>query len=482
MRESLQKKNPPEKTTSATTASSTPVTPAHPLHDLQRAAGNQAVSNAMIKLPLQGIVHPVAAAMADPGVHFRVPSFERLKAAYTDKDLKIPEAVIKDRVAQLLGRMEYEGKLKSKDPVATIIAKIFPGKGVIDEKEFNKAIDVTDRENMYKSILEADTKVKTADKPKLKTAFEDAAKVVAKVESDATGMTEVFGAQASLAKTRYGATKKALQDIAKDMDPHVTTDYNLDDPEIGLGGYALHGKKKMHLLLDVAKVIDPNETKATIIHEGAHLSSAAVDDHVYYGTSGFFEAEEATKIDNAAHYEELPRRDMGTSKFPGKFTPGVTAAGTPQTRDQQIRAAAKNYTREAWDASVDAHVLIRGVRKAYLAGNNKPFTDNEPLIMEMSKLMDLTVHEQAAGKALITTLDVTLAESIAHGVSAVDSFVDSVPFPFSFAAFWMTDDQLRDAIIADAVVKYGALLKNAARDKALIDWLNAHYRALPSMY
>lgn len=470
-------------TASAHTVRSTTTASTHPLHDLHRSAGNRAVAGAMIRLPLRGIVHPVAAAMAEPGVRFRAPTFERLKAAYTDKDLKIPEAVIKDRVAQLLERMKIDGKLKSSDPIATIIAKIFPGPGVIDETEFNNAIDVTDRNNIYKSILQADTKVKTADKPKLKTAFEDAAKLVAKVETDAKGMTEVFGTKASLAKTRYGATKKALQDIARDMDPHVTTDYNLDDPETGLGGYALYDKKKIHLVLDIAQVTDPKETKSTIIHEGAHLSSSAVDDHVYYGTSGFFEADEATKVNNAAHYEELPRRDMVTSSFAGKtFTPGVTTAGTPMTHKQKIQAAAKDYTREAWDASVDAHVFIRGVRKAYMAGNNKPFIDNKVLILEMSKLMDLTVHEQAPGKALITTLDVTLAESIAHGVSAVDRLVETVPFPSFLASLWMTDDQLRDAIIATAVVKYGGLLNNAARDKALIDWLQAHYRALPDMY
>jgi hypothetical protein len=40
-----------------------------------------------------------------------------------------PQAVVKNGVSQLLGRMAAEGRLMSKDPVATIVAKIFPGPG-----------------------------------------------------------------------------------------------------------------------------------------------------------------------------------------------------------------------------------------------------------------------------------------------------------------------------------------------------------------
>jgi hypothetical protein len=480
MRESAQKQSQPSPTPSAPIARSTPAS-THPLHDLQRSAGNRAVAGAMIKLPLRGVVHPVAAAMAESGVRFRVPSFERLKAAYTDKDLKIPEAVIKDRVAQLLGRMEYEGKLKSKDPVATIIAKIFPGKGVIDEVEFNKAIDVADRSRIYESVIEADTKVKPADKPKLKTAFGDAAKLVAKVEPDAKGMTEVFGGQAANAKSNYAATRKVLEDLATDMDPHVFTDYNLDDPEVSLGGFANHFLKKMHLLLSVAKVVDPKDTKATLIHEAAHFAKSSIKDHVYYEDAGFFELDEALKVNNAAHYEELPRRDstMGTSNFAGKtFTPGVTAAGPPQNRDDKIKAAAEDYMRMAWDAAVDTHMFIRKLRKAYLGGNRRPFKDNEAIIIEISKLMDLTVHEQDKANAIVTTLDVTLSESIAGGVSYIKSFVGRVPYP-SIAALWLSDDVVRDLLVTGAIAMYGQLLKNPARDKALVDWFESHYQAIP---
>ena len=436
-------------------------------------------SSAIVTMSGRGMKNPVAESMRRPGVKFRVPTFKKLESTYKDKDLKIPEAVIKDRVTQLLMRMKREGRLKSKDSVATIVGKIFPGGGKIDEAEFNNAIDVADRSKIYESVTEAETKVKAADKPKLKTAMVDAADLAKKVQGDAAGLKAVFGAQDATAKTNYQNAEKALRDLPAKMDSQVTTDYNLDDDEVGLGGWASNSDKKMHLLLKVAQVKDEKETKATLIHEASHFGSATVTDHVYYNNDGFFELDEAKKVDNAAHYEELPRREMGTSKFDKKtFVPGTKPGGGAVTKEDKIKAAANLYIRKAWDAGVDAHMFIRAVRREYLAGNNKPFNDNKPLIIEISKLMDLTIHEQAAGKQVVTTLDVTLSESISRGVSLIKSLTKTIPFPVPGA---LTDLELRDKIIAEAVKKYDSLLKDAARDKKLLDWLEAHYHSLPSI-
>jgi|GEM_PF-2003020 len=433
----------------------------------------------MIKLNATGFTHPIAAMIVKPGVRFRLPQFDKLKAAYTDPTLKIPEKVIKARVTQLLERMEREHRLKSKDSVATIVAKIFPGPGKIDQAEFENAIDVSDRTKIYRSVAESDTQVKTADKPKLKTAMNDAASLVKTVEGNASGLTQVFGTKDSVAKRNYGKARKALEEGAKNVDAHVTTDYNLDDPEVGLGGTADFSGQKMHLLLRIAQVTNEKETKATVIHEAAHLSDSSVDDQVYYAKPGFFEADEATKIANAAHYEELPRREMGTSSFDKKtFTPGKTAAGGAVTREDKIKAATDLYLRKAWDAGVDTHTFIRGVRRKQEAGIKKPFNDHKALILEISKLIDLTIHEQAPGKQLVTTLDVTISESISRGVALVKRLAGSEPFP---APGKLTDLELRDQIVAAAVTKYGNLLKDPKRDKALLDWLEAHYRSLPSV-
>jgi hypothetical protein len=310
-----------------------------PLHAPASEARSPAtMAGPTLPLRMRGLTHPLASALTDPGVRFRVPEFSRVREAYTDKTLKIPEAVIKSRVTQLLQRMEKENRLKSKDPVATIIAKIFPSPGTIDEIEFDKAIDTSDRKRIYRSVVDADTKLLPADRPKLQSAMKDAAADVKTVEGDTAGLKQVFGAKWSTAKGNYAVARKVLQDLAASaskLDAKVTTDYNLDDPEVSLGGWAKFSKQRMHLLLDVAQVKDVKETKATVIHEASHLASSSVDDHVYYARGGFFELDEGTKVANAAHYEELPRRLFATSKFDKKtFTPGVTSSGAPVTRRQ----------------------------------------------------------------------------------------------------------------------------------------------------
>ena len=506
------------------------------LFHLHHAVGNQAAqrmlspdggqsgssSGRMVTLPLRDFEHPLAASMRDPGTRFRVPEFGDVKSAYTDKDLKIPEAVIKSRVTELLQRMEREGRLKSKESVSDIVKKIFPAPGVIDEAEFNNAIDVSDRKQIYKNVTEADTKVRPEDQAKLKTAMKEAAGIIKTVEGNASGLKQVFGSKADIAKTNYENAEKALGEVVKDMDKHVTTDYNLDDPQVGLGGWANFSTQKMHLTLKVAQLSDPKESKATVIHEASHFANATVHDQVYYAKPGYFEADEEKKITNAAHFEELPRREMGNSKFDGKtFTPGVMPSGEKETREDKVKAEANLYLRKAWDAGVTAHKLIRDVRREIQNGNTKPFNDNKALILEMSKLMDMTVHEQAAGKETVTVLDVTISESITRGVALVGKTATDIPFPsevekkkvvkpelhtpwytgiplLGTLLTWifggpemrmkttevsrnLSDDELRDQIVMAAVAKYGNLLKDEKRDKALLDWLVAHYKKLPGV-
>lgn len=433
-----------------------------------------------IRLPGVETSHPMLAQMNEAGTRFRLPKFEKVKAAYSDKTLKIPEAVVKDRVARLLGRMAKEGRLKSKDSVATIIGKIFPAPGVIDEAEFNKAIDVSDRKSIYENVNDANTKVKGPDKPKLKAAIGDSIDLIKKAEADAAGLKEVFGSKDATAKANYGKARVALDNVSKSMDTSISTDYNLDDPEVGLGGWANFSSQHMHLLVEVVKVTDAKETKVTLIHEASHLSNPAVDDQGYYGSPAFEAKSEADKVGNAAHYEELPRRQLGTSLFAGvTFKPGVLKGGGAVTREDRVREDANTHMRKAWDAAVDAHSLIRGLRIQYLKGNSAPFATHRLLVMEMSKLMDLSIHEQAAANAIVTTLDVTLSESVARAMSMIGDELGGVPFPSPIGA--QTDTQLREKLVAGAVVKYGSLLGDAKRDKDLIDWMVAHYRSLPGV-
>lgn len=88
--------------------------------------------------------------------------------------------------------------------------------------------------------------------------------------------------------------------------------------------------------------------------------------------------------------------------------------------------------------------------------------------------MDLTIHEQAEKKAIVTTLDLTLTESIARAVMYISEYAKSVSFPNPVGN--LTDEALKDKIVEEAVKKYGNLMTSPARDKILLDWLSDHYR------
>jgi hypothetical protein len=464
---------------------------------LQRTAGNRAVAGALARRapgaagpeptvrlpPLPGLTHPVAVSLARSDVRGRVPTFADLKAVYKDKDLRVPASVVKTAVAQLLGRMAREKRLKSKDSVATIVARIFPAPGVISESEFVKAIDVADRTAIYRSVLDADTTVKKVDRAKLRAAMKSSADLIRSVEGDDVGLKAVFGSKAPVAKANYARARAALAEVSRDMATKVSTDYNLDDPEVSLGGWASHGARHIHLLVEIVRVIDAKESKVTLIHEAAHLADPGVDDQGYYGTPNFEALGEDVKAGNAGHYEELPRRKLGTSSYAGlTFTPGVLKGGGAVTWEDTIRREASEYLRKAWDAAVDTHTWLRGVRKAFLRRDRRPFEDQRALILEVSQLMDLTVHRQAPAKARITPLDVTLTESIARGVMLVGTLAEREPVEHPYGPWLDLKDEdvaARHGLIDGAVARYGQLLGDAARDRALLDWLVAHYRSLP---
>jgi hypothetical protein len=412
-----------------------------------------------------------------PDIQARVPKFSDLKAAYNDKKLRIPQAVVKNAVFQLLGRMAVEGRLKSKEPVAAIVSKIFPGPNLVSEAEFNKALDPADRTQIYQTVLDAHTAVRKGDQAQLKIFMKDAGDLMLKVESDAAGLKAVFGTQDAVAKARYAAARSSLAAVSADLDKHVTTDYNLDDPETFLGGWAQHSTQFMHLLADIVKGTNPSETKTTLVHEASHLGHGSVQDLGYYGTPAFEAMSEADKVNNAAHYEELPRRLLGTSSFPGHtFTPGTLKGGGAVTRVDIVRKMASDHLQRAWDCASDAHMWLRGVRTAWLMKKDtKPFTDQKALILELSKLCDLTVHQQVGKHARVTALDISIIESITRAMSLIGDGVVAEPLPGGP----LSDKGAAEVMVAEATKKYGQLLRDPARDKTLVDWLASHFQTLP---
>ena len=65
--------------------------------------------------------------------------------------------------------------------------RIFPSAGTFNQTEFEKVIDVTNRNNIYKTVVDAETKVNSADKVKLAATMDDAMKRIDTVMADAAG-------------------------------------------------------------------------------------------------------------------------------------------------------------------------------------------------------------------------------------------------------------------------------------------------------
>ena len=165
-------------------------------------------------------------------------------------------------------------------------------------------------------------------------------------------------------------------------------------------------------------VADPltGGSKATLLHEAAHLASSSIEDYVYYGSPGFEAADHATKVNNAAHYEELPRRIWHVSRYPNlTFTPGISRSGAPLTTEERIKAGGVEYYRQAWDAAIDFDDLIKQARRDQLDGMILDGKTADRLL-EVSPLMGLTLHEQQFSPPDIPRLDVTTSESIVRAI------------------------------------------------------------------
>ncbi len=454
-----------------------------------------------------------ARVLAHGPVRFRVPKTADMKVLFASGS--VPQDVLKDRIRVALSRMAAEKRLKSKDSVDDIMKKVFPAAGGFDEAAYEAAVDVTDRSKVYESVLDAEAKVTAADKPKLKTTMEASGKLIDDCVADNTNLQSVFGTKKGIAKDVYKKARTALNNAINNIDSNVTTDYNLDDPETGLGGWATFNDQHVHFESSVTKVTDEKEAKTTIIHEASHLADPSVtDEGRYYGSAGFEAASETEKVTNAAHYEEIPKRKLGTSKYKLAaggfidFKPGTSAAGAPLTFSEKVKGKADNYFRKAWDKAVDVHEFVRDIRKSEMAGDHSPFNAHKARLLEISKLEHLTIHEQPAGTATVNQMDVVLSEGVARaaGIMGVRAAKQPVNNPFELkvpplsvgfkperpsllpgklelqpmpelkAPLIQTEDEAVDQVIEATIKQFGNLTGNEADDRKLLDWLVAEYK------
>ena len=414
------------------------------------------------------------------GARLRVPSAGEIQGMLTSGS--VDEAVVLSRVRKLLERMNREGRLRGLVNIESAMHELFPLPGYLDQAAFECYINPTDREMVYHSVQEAYTIPHEKDRENLKIGLESAAGISRKAANDKAGREDVFGSDKQLrARVIYLKITDWLESVIKDIENRITTDYNSDAKETFVGGWASFEKQQIHL--DPTVVTNPQEaeSKVIILHEAAHIAASRIKDYVYYDAPIFEAADQETKIDNAAHYEELPRRILGISRYKSNkvFKPGISSSGTKITTEDEIRASATYHYQLAWDAAADFDFLIKQARRDQL---DSKYLDEKTLdrLREVSPLMDLTLHEQTVSPINVTTLDITTSESIVRSIGLAGEHVKKLDrkniVPDNPR---LTRDQKvatgTDLAVNAAMVAYGGILGDAARDRTLVDWLYVHH-------
>lgn len=437
------------------------------------------------------------------GARLRVPSSAELQNMLSVGSVN--DAVVLSRVRKLLERMNREGRLYSltcnaqsdlDTDLDRVMKDIFPLPGQIDQSAYERYINPADRTMVYQTVREAIITPHKEHRDKLKLGLLAAAGTAAVAAQDVDGLKEVFGVTEGsewlgyiyviTAHQNYLAIQKRLSELAFNIESKITTDYNLDAREAFVSGWASNGV--LHVRAKIVTEPLATSSKATFIHEAAHLVNSNIKDYVYDDKPGFDTAAAETKINNAAHYEELPKRYWGVSAYKGKtFTPGLSNSGKSLTAEEKIRQKAVNYFRMAWHSAVMVQDMLRDVRKEQL--NGKRFDKGwwseakmDTRLHELSQLMDLTLHEQWGWPPEITLLDVTTAESIAREVHMAGDHVAKLskdqimsPLPPQKLLQFLLEDQ--GVIIAanSALKAHGSLLGDPNRDLKLLFWLHDHY-------
>lgn len=422
-------------------------------------------------------------------IKYRLPKSANIKAAVDDPLKNLPISVIIESVTIMLKRMKREKRLSTEKTVPEIINEIFPGGTSFDKVKFEQYFDQNDRTIIYNKVSDAETPIKKEDKGKFKRYVQWAIQILRIAQGMGTSLKRIFGSKTDKARAIYTKAADILVELISTdvkMDTGFNTDYNRDDSEVNLGGWAWFDGKQMHLSPGVIKVKDERETLITVIHEATHLADKTVDDNgIYYPPStnkdSFAALDEDTKVTTASVLEEWPRRWLSRSGFKKDFvfTPGKGTSGKPPTLEDKARTAATQFYTHVWDRAVDISSSLRSIRKYTLEGDRTEFDNNKMPIMLASVMLGLTLHKQKGGQPEVTQFDVILAEGVARGADKLGSLIEGLKV--MSIADKSEIDKAKNQLIIDALKKYNALMGDHFKDIVAVYWLEREFHN-PSFY
>ena len=406
-------------------------------------------------------------------VQFRLPSSTNIESETTNSFRMIPETVIKDAIFTMLMRMKRGNRLMIKKSVSEIMQEIFPAPGVFDKKAYEKAFDHADRSIIYGSVRESEAPIRKAEQSKFKAHVEWAIRIIRVAERMGKSISRIFGSKTAKAKAIYKKAGDALQKMISTkakMDASFNADYNLDDSEANMKGWAHFITQHMHIGGDIVKVKDQRDTLITIIHEASHLADKTVKDNgVYYppktDPNSFAAMDENTKITTAAFFEEFPRRWLARSVYQSNFT---FIKKSPDLKAQARTIATKHFT------SVRRRALyilmsLKHIRIDLLDGDRDSFKNNKSAIDTASEMLDLTIHKQTIEDKTVSQFDIILAEGVARATNYLILSIKDLKVPHMVDESEVAD--AADKLIDDAIIKNDRLFGNQEKDRRLIDYL-----------
>lgn len=328
-------------------------------------------------------------------------------------------------------------------------------RGTMTEAQF-KAMSRTDRYVFYAHAIRQEVPGLIHGDPSLyqvgaRTGTNDAANIITLVGganaiftaiaagTHDTSVGQIFGTtHVATAKARYAAARTRMN-FLKTQDK-IVTDRSGYSGEVGLGG--LTNSAQIMVSPDIIDNPGEKESIVTMIHEAMHAGNSSVTDLGYISRANFPRMQAADKLNNAAHYEVVPRRILGTANFTFAGQTFVPAGATTSTgtttpsltpREQAVRAASEIF-RKAWTVGLNLHNLFIdsfqnpanwnqdvSVRFSGVAAGTS-FADSLPF---WSKVEKLTIHQKSnidpassdASKHPVSIIDIVLSEGLIRKLS-----------------------------------------------------------------
>lgn len=282
------------------------------------------------------------------------------------------------------------------------------------------------------ALIDTGSRPGTADDANLQTLVNNANAIFDNIASGAqdTSIGQIFGvANVATAKAKYAQAKIWLNTLHTNN--RIVSDRSGYSAEVNLGGLTGYHSQ---IALSPHTIDNPadNESVVTCIHESMHAGNNDVGDHGYIHQAAFTQLPEATKLNNAAHFEVVPRRILGAAhNFSGQtFVPaGTVGAGgvvAPPLTDTEnaIRQASETF-RAAWTVALNLHTLFVDTYKTPALwtqnpnpkGGAVPYSNCLPF---WSKVEKMTVHEKTTinpastnvSERPFSTIDIALSEGL----------------------------------------------------------------------